>query len=107
MGKFARQIRRDGIFMIRRVVAIRLEGGHGHEHIVRLWWTSPGTSATGDGTRAEMVAWLEAGYNTAYVEDEYDRRADVKVRTSTYGHKYVQTKADGYWTNNLLALPRK
>lgn len=32
------------------------------------------------------------------------KRAGVGVRTSTSGRKYLQTHADGYWNNNLLAL---
>jgi hypothetical protein len=32
------------------------------------------------------------------------KRAEVDVRTSASGRKYLQTKADGYWNNNLLAL---
>src|SRR4051794_29736391 len=33
------------------------------------------------------------------------KRADLAVRISANGTKYVQTHADGYWNNNLLALP--
>jgi hypothetical protein len=33
------------------------------------------------------------------------KRADIGVRTSASGRKYLQTYADGYWTNNLLSLP--
>ena len=32
------------------------------------------------------------------------RRADLKPRQNN-GTVYVQTAADGYWNNNLLALP--
>ncbi|MET9221325.1 DUF3892 domain-containing protein [Streptomyces sp. NPDC003300] len=34
-------------------------------------------------------------------------RAQVFVRTPAYGPKYLQTRADGVWTNNLLALPER
>jgi len=30
--------------------------------------------------------------------------ASVGVHKSSSGHKYLQTHADGVWTNNLLAL---
>jgi hypothetical protein len=33
------------------------------------------------------------------------KRADIDVRTSKSGRKFLQTYADGYWNNNLLALP--
>lgn len=32
------------------------------------------------------------------------KRAKVGARTSASGRKYLQTHADGYWNNNLLAL---
>jgi hypothetical protein len=32
------------------------------------------------------------------------KRAVVGVRTSASGRKFLQTHADGYWNNNLLAL---
>jgi hypothetical protein len=32
------------------------------------------------------------------------KRADVLVRREPGKHPYVQTAADGYWNNNLLAL---
>jgi hypothetical protein len=33
------------------------------------------------------------------------KRAEVEVRVSASRKKYLQTHADGYWNNNLLALP--
>jgi Protein of unknown function (DUF3892) len=41
------------------------------------------------------------------VEDARGNRADVGVVTPTHGAKYLRTYADGVWTDNLLALPRK
>lgn len=92
--------------MARRFTAIRLSGGQSHEHIVHLWWTDSVTGVTGDDTRARLVSWVEAG-GSAYVEDGYRNRADVGVVTPAYGAKYLRTYADGKWTDNLLALPRK
>jgi len=89
-----------------KFTAIRLSGGEGHEHIVYLWWTNPATGKTGDNTKAHLVDWVEGG-GKAYVEDSWGNRADVYVRTPSYGAKYLQTKADGIWTNNLLALPHR
>jgi uncharacterized protein DUF3892 len=34
-------------------------------------------------------------------------RVDVGVVTPTDGSKYLRTYADGKWTDNLLALPRR
>ncbi|MFG1824272.1 DUF3892 domain-containing protein [Microbispora bryophytorum] len=89
-----------------KFTARRMSGGQQHEHIARLWWINPSTGSTGDNTREYLVEWIEKG-NKAYCEDAAGRRADVGVRTSTHGVKYLQTHADGVWTNNLLALPLK
>jgi hypothetical protein len=67
-----------------------------HEHITHLggksWcWTVQ-----------QVIASIEAETNTFYT-DNGGKRADVLVRERN-GRKYVQTYADGYWTNNLLSL---
>jgi hypothetical protein len=90
-----------------RITAIRLSGGERHEHIVRLWWTNPADGNSGDNSRAELVTWIEDKNGKAYVEDARSNRADVGVVKPASGPKYLRTHADGRWTNNLLALPRK
>ena len=90
-----------------RITAIRMSGGSGHEHIARLWWTDPADSSSGDNTRAEIVAWIENKNGKAYVEDRSGHRVDVSVVTPRVGSKYLRTYANGVWTDNLLALPRR
>jgi len=90
-----------------RITAIRLSGGTSHEHIIRLWWTNPASGKTGDNSRDEIVAWIEHKDGKAYVEDRQNHRVDVGVVTPKVGTKYLRTYADGVWTDNLLALPRK
>ncbi|MEU7868030.1 DUF3892 domain-containing protein [Dactylosporangium sp. NPDC049140] len=90
-----------------RITAIRQSGGSSHEHIVRLWWTNPSTGKTGENSRAEIVAWIEEENGKAYVEDASGNRADVGVVKPASGAKYLRTHADGKWTDNLLALPRR
>jgi hypothetical protein len=90
-----------------RVTAIRLSGGTAHEHIVRLWWTNPGTGKSGDNSRQEIVDWIEKEDGKAYVEDSKGNRADVGVVTPNVGAKYLRTYRDKVWTDNLLALPRR
>jgi hypothetical protein len=94
------------IQMTIRITAVRLQGGNDHQHIVRLWWTNPSSGNTGDNSKAEIVSWMENKNGKAYVE-EGGHRVDVLVVTPAYGEKYLRTQADGRWTNNLLALPRK
>lgn len=90
-----------------RITAVRLSGGQGHEHITRLWWTDPASGKTGDNSRAQIVTWIDEDNGKAYVDDSRGNRADVLVVTPRYGDKYLRTYADGQWTDNLLALPRK
>ena len=88
-----------------RCTHVRLEGGKYHEHISRIAWKNDATGAAGNNTRAEMVTFVEGG-NQAYCQDAAGNRAYLRVRVSSAGNKYVQTYADGIWTDNLLALPR-
>lgn len=97
----------EGESMALKFTARRMSGGHQHEHIARLWWVNPADGDTGNGTRAQLVKWVEDG-GKGYAEDARgNNRAYVAVRTSSSGTKYLQTHADSVWTNNLLALPEK
>ncbi|MBF6276389.1 MULTISPECIES: DUF3892 domain-containing protein [Nocardia] len=90
-----------------RITAIHLEGGYGHEHIQQVQWTNPATNETRKSSRAEIVAWIENEDGKAYVEQPPAPRAWVHVVTPGGGRaKYLQTKSDGVWSNNLLSLPR-
>jgi hypothetical protein len=55
-------------------------------------------------TRPQVVTAIETKEHS-YFTLVNGKRADVSVRVSSSGNKYVQTHADGYWNNNLLALP--
>jgi hypothetical protein len=88
------------------VTAIRLEGGSKHEHITHLWWVGREDNKPGDASRASVVAWIEEG-GRAYVRDEQGHDVAVHVVTPPSGPKYLQTRADGIWTDNLLSLPRR
>ena len=90
-----------------RITAIRLAGGTSHEHITHLWWTNPATGKAGYSSRQQIVSWIENGDGKAYVDDGRGNRADVGVVIPRHGAKYLRTHADGRWTDNLLALPRK
>ncbi len=89
-----------------RCTGIRLSaGGYRHEHITNIRWIKDGTTDAKSSTRAEMVAFVEGG-GEAYVKDDKGDVAFLRVRVSVAGNKYVQTQADGIWSDNLLALPR-
>jgi hypothetical protein len=80
-------------------------GGWHHEHITHIAWVQDGTAIENVSTRAEMVTFVEGG-GQAYVKDAKGDVAYLRVRVSSAGNKYVQTYADGIFTDNLLALPR-
>ena len=90
-----------------RCVAIRMSGGgYHHEHITRIQWIEDGSTVRKDNSRAEMVDFVKKG-GVAYVKDSKGDVAYLRVRrNSVTGTEYVQTVADGIWTDNLLALPR-
>lgn len=71
--------------------------GSTHEHITHLGHDSQ------TWTVASVVKSIENGEHTFYTF-EASKRADIYVRQGT-SKKYVQTKADGVWQNNLLSLP--
>jgi len=83
-----------------------MAGGQGHEHIASLDWRNDETGATGHSTRAEFVAYIRAnGNNSVWCPDRIGGPS-AWVHINNNGQvEYVQTFADGRWTNNLLSLP--
>jgi hypothetical protein len=86
-------------------------GGLRHEHIIQIWWEKivdgRATSETGISSRADMVAYIEKhGNEVVWCPDMVPGRQGAWVHVNSNGHvKYVQTVADGRWTDNLLSLP--
>ena len=85
--------------------AVHLVGGTGHEHIAEIQCKDTSSGANSTKSRAAMVTYVDAG-NYAFCQDKGGDRAYLATRTSALGTRYVQTKADGIWADNLLALPR-
>jgi hypothetical protein len=74
-----------------------------HEHITHLG--NPTAAPPWKWTREEVIASIDARTNTFYVLDpRTGKRADVKVVRPPGRPAYVQTYADGDWSNNLLSL---
>ena len=72
-----------------------------HEHITHLGNPRAGWK----WTREEVIASIDAGTNTFYVEDPVTgKRSDVAVVRSTGRAPYLRTHADGLWNDNLLSL---
>ncbi|HEU4838510.1 MAG TPA: DUF3892 domain-containing protein [Micavibrio sp.] len=55
-------------------------------------------------TQPQAIAGIEKGEWQFYVEKQGES-ANVVVRISPYGNKYIKTEADGAEPNNLLSLP--
>jgi uncharacterized protein DUF3892 len=91
-----------------RITCIDKSGGYHqdqHHAISNLGWTNDGTGNTGKSTRLEMYNWLKNDKGVAYVQDWQGNKAYLYPRENSHGTQFVQTYADGVWTDNLLALP--
>ncbi len=90
-----------------RITCINKSGGdHADPHhaISHLGWTEDGTGKTDKSTRLQIYDWIKEG-GVAYVQDAKGNKASVETREHANGTKFVQSRADGVWTDNLLALP--
>jgi hypothetical protein len=75
-----------------------------HEAIEKLGWLNESTGESDICTRLAMVEFIEKKKGSAYVADRSGNKAYLYVRTSVNGNKFVQTYADGKYSDNLLAL---
>jgi hypothetical protein len=85
------------------IYAVHVAGGTSHEHISSVRWKDPDSGQTGQDSRAQMVGWITQG-GAAYVCGGGGHMARVGVVNATT--PYLRTHADGYWSDNLLALSR-
>lgn len=93
--------------MALRVTCISKSGGYHedpHHAISKLGYIDDQTNVRGSKTREEMWTFV-SNNGTAYVKDSYGNVATVVPRTNQHGTRYVQTVADGKYTDNLLHLP--
>lgn len=89
-----------------QIVGIRKPGGanNPHEAISHYQWIDDGETAAYITERLKVISWVEDLKLPAYVLDG-SRKIWCQVRQNENGTKYLQTVADGQWSNNLLALP--
>jgi len=91
-----------------RITCINKSSGYHadpHHAIEYLGWTNEQSGETGKSTRLEVYDWIKNKSGTAYVRDDRGNTANVGTREHTNGTKYLQTYADKFWSDNLLALP--
>ena len=73
-----------------------------HEAISRIGWINESTGAQGVSTRLEIYDFIKGG-GQVYVIGSGNSRVYVGCRDGSTGTKFVQTHADGQWSNNLLS----
>ena len=78
-----------------------MEGGNSHEHLARVVWEDRQLGSSGDDLRAAIVRHIEAGGNVHVSGGT----SHVQVVVADATPKYIRTRKDGKWTDNLLALP--
>lgn len=91
-----------------RITCIRKASGDHydpHTAISQLGWVNEETNESGQSTREEIYDWLKRRNGVAYVLDRQGNKAYLYPKVNAEGTAFVQTYADGIWTDNLLALP--
>jgi hypothetical protein len=88
-----------------QITGIRKPGGADniHDAISHYRWVDDGKTTSQIDERLRVVGWVESGID-AYVADG-PQKIWCEVRQNENGTKFLQTVADGEWSNNLLALP--
>ena len=90
-----------------KIVCINKDNGNHynpHEAIEKLGWVNETTGQSGTATLQQMVDYLEKG-NYAYVVGKYNSSLKAYLYVNKRdSKKFVQTYADGKWSDNLLQL---
>lgn len=91
-----------------KIICINKDNGNHynpHEAIQKFGWLNESTRETGYATMRDMVKFLEDG-NHAYVVSKLNPTLKAFLYVNEReGRKFVQTAADGKWSDNLLQLP--
>lgn len=74
-----------------------------HERVTAVGGPKPDGSGRWKDTTENVVQFIESKQHRFYAS-EGGRTVWVGVRVSAAGNKFLQTHADGYWNDNLLAL---
>jgi hypothetical protein len=92
-------------YMAVRIIKIHKPGGaqNPHEAISKYAWVNEDTNREGVSDRPTMVDWIGNKKGYAYVTDAAGT-VRCYVNKSPAGTQFLQTYADGRWTDNLLSL---
>ncbi len=88
------------------VTAIRMSppDSQQHEHITHVQWHDTGNGQSNYMSKQDAVDWLNRSSSNRLWVQGNPKDAEVFVVDAT--PPYLRTAADGYYTNNLLSLPR-
>jgi hypothetical protein len=87
------------------ITNIRFTGtAKNHESISHYRWRNIATGGFGTSDKATLVAWVATAGNRAFVSAN-SLRAEVGVVRPSQRVPFLRTRADGSWSDNLLALP--
>jgi len=78
------------------------QGHFDHSAIIGFGWKEEGTTSTGWIAREDLWSWLTHKKGSAYTKDAFGTKAFVYPRENDRGTKFVQTIADGKYSDNLL-----
>jgi hypothetical protein len=92
------------------ILAIRLAGGRGHEHVTDLLWRGASTRAfagrsVGQSTTQGLVDWLSSRAGNRAVVDDGSRYLQVLVVRLADRAPHLRARSEAEWTDTLLALP--
>ena len=89
---------------MKQITAVHMVGGEQHEHIAEVQYRELPNGPIKRASRADMVAHVDSYPNDVVV---HHGGRTVGVMSVHEPHvSYIRTHADGYFNDNLLALPR-
>ena len=80
----------------------KLDRNSPHEAITHVGGPNPNGSGRWKNAVVDVVHMIENNSHRFYTRDA-GKAAWVGVQTNAAGRKYLQSHADGIWSNNLLA----
>jgi hypothetical protein len=100
-----------GLNSMIEITAVRLAGGSRHPHIAAVLWRAAAAraksaSTSGQSQLRELIDWLGMSPENHAVVDDGSAYCLVAVVRPHGRPPFIRTRADGAWTNALLALPR-
>lgn len=88
------------------ITGIHIEGDEDHKNITQYKWKDTKDNSTGITNKEKMVKYVEDYPGVTYVQNPEDKDKYIEVLVVNDKPKYLRTKANNTWTDNLLKLPQ-